>query len=813
MKRTGVRGVFFGVLLAVFLWAVVVPGLAFAAPSGPDVYEPDDSPAAAQVITVDGVKQEHSLYPAYDHDWQKFDAVAGHRYLIQTGPGSPEPTQNQDFYLRLYAADGVTQLAADDDGGPYNYSVIHYTAAVSGTLYIENHSYAYDADTGYYAIRVIDTTTSGATIRGTARVGTAPAAGVLVTVKTSGDPWLTALEDGYSTEDFTTTGADGTYHIGVGEGTQIVRFGGEAYEPQWYSLASTEGEATSFVLAANGERTGVDASLVIIPPIPRVAQLCSLVSVSTTGALGDNSSYDPAVSSNGRFVAFTSYAANFWTPPFTGEHPSQVYLRDRLTGVTSLESLSSAGEVAGQSCYSAGVSDDGRFVVFQSDSTNLVPGIQDSTGRIYLRDRVTRETVCVSVRADGQPTSGDSDEPVISSNGRYVAYYSSDRNLVTGDTNGSKDVFVWDRTTGTTVRASLSSTGVEGARGSRSPSISGDGRYVAFITGNAWAEGDIDSGVESTGDEVDVYVKDMVTGGVVRASVPATPGAVADSWGPAISADGRHVAFGSDAENLVLDDTNRYSDVFLRDLDTNVTTCISRSISGEQANGDSWSPSVNADGSIVVFTSSAGNLVPNDSSGAAPVPAVRAAVERAGSDDVFVRDLGRGAFGMVSLSARGRPGDDDSGDATGISADGKTIVFDSDASNLVANDVNGDSDVLVAAYPLAPPVSPAPPVTLGRPWSPYRVRLGRSFSGWGTMRPKYASGRKGVVSIQCYRLVNGSWVYVKSVSTKTYNMRGWKYTKYAARMSFNKRGTWKMVATRLVGGQLVTSPTRVLHVR
>jgi len=209
------------------------------------------------------------------------------------------------------------------------------------------------------------------------------------------------------------------------------------------------------------------------------------------------------------------------------------------------------------------ISADGRYVAFSSSATNLVAG--DTMGGVFVRDRVKGTTTRVSVSTQGAPAFGA--EPAISADGRYVAFGSGASNLVAGDTNGIVDVFVRDRVAGTTTRVNISTRGAQTAHtdpdtmleDSELPTISADGRYVAFLSG---AGNLVDC---DTNGIVDVFVRDRVRGTTTRVSV-ATRGAQANqrSSEPAISANGRYVAFSSDASNLVRGDTNGSSDVFVR---------------------------------------------------------------------------------------------------------------------------------------------------------------------------------------------------------------------------------------------------------
>jgi Tol biopolymer transport system component len=216
----------------------------------------------------------------------------------------------------------------------------------------------------------------------------------------------------------------------------------------------------------------------------------------------------------------------------------------------------------------------------------------------------------VSVSSTGVQADGQSDQPALSADGRYVAFASDATNLVLGDTNGCRDVFVRDRTTGVTTRVSVASDGAQANGHSYLPALSADGRYVAFVSGASNLDG-------GTSGYWDVFVHDRVTGQTSRVSVSSSGiGSDSISRAPSISADGRYVAFLSEATTLVPDDTNAKMDVFVRDRLLGQTSRVSVSNSGAQGDGHCWSTSISADGRYVAFISDAGNLVPGDQNSA-----------------------------------------------------------------------------------------------------------------------------------------------------------------------------------------------------
>ena len=334
----------------------------------------------------------------------------------------------------------------------------------------------------------------------------------------------------------------------------------------------------------------------------------SRVSVRTNGKQGDGDSYDPSISSDGRYVAFESLATNLVNKDTNGVY--DIFVHDRETGETRRVSVRTNGVQGDDSSYDPSISSDGRYVAFESLASNLVNKDTNSAYDIFVHDRETGETRRVSVRTNGKQGDGGSCNPSISSDGRYVAFYSIATNLVNKDTNGVYDIFLHDRETGKTRRVSIRTNGVQGDSDSYYPSISSDGRYVAFesIATNL-VNGDT-NGVS------DIFVHDRETGKTRRVSV-RTNGKQGDnhSHDPSISSDGRYVAFRSWATNLVNNDTNVKCDIFVHDRETGETRRVSVRTNGKQGDGSSYDSSISSDGHYVAFYSFAPNLVNGDTNG------------------------------------------------------------------------------------------------------------------------------------------------------------------------------------------------------
>ncbi len=283
-------------------------------------------------------------------------------------------------------------------------------------------------------------------------------------------------------------------------------------------------------------------------------------------------------------------------------------------------------------------------------------------------------TTRVSLATGGLQGNAASYAPSLSANGRYVAFYSEASNLVPGDLNGAKDIFWRDRRSGVTERISVSSTGFEANGDSYSPALSADGRFVTYYSAAAnLVPGD-------TNGVYDAFLFDRVTATTSRVSVDSSgvEGNQA-SYYSMLPADGRFVVFQSLASNLVAGDTNGQMDIFLHDNASGVNRRLSVNAAGVQGDDMSEYPSVSADGRRVLFLSRASNLVPGDLNGAS---------------DVFVRDLVSGTLSCVSVDPNGFPGLGTCGYAS-ISGDGQVVAFGSGAPNLVPGDSNGVMDVFV----------------------------------------------------------------------------------------------------------------------
>ena len=444
-------------------------------------------------------------------------------------------------------------------------------------------------------------------------------------------------------------------------------------------------------------RRTLPAALLLLPLAGRAAaQVTSLLSTDAQGQAAGKDAYDPTLSPDGRWVGFFCYDNLLEGGGQRFVH-SDTYLRDRLTGALERISVSS-NEVQGDSySYVPSFTPDLRYVVFVSYATNLAPG--DTNGPypngldVFVRDRVAGTTERVSVGTGGTQGNDHSHSPSISADGRYVAFASDASNLVAGDTNAAGDVFLRDRVAGTTERVSVGPGGAQANGASAVTALSADGRYLAY-TSNAdnLVAGDT-NGVR------DVFVLDRASGTTERASV-GTGGtqANADGFLGTITPDGRYVVFESAASSLVAGDTNGVSDAFLRDRQAGTTERVSVGTGGAQGSGDSVTPSITSDGRHVVFASSSADLVAGDTNG---------------QRDVFVHDRLTGATARVSLATDGAQGTHHCGVfGPAISDDGRFVAFDT-RSSLAEADTNTSNDVYLRDRDYAPLASLCAPGEAG----------------------------------------------------------------------------------------------------
>ena len=460
-------------------------------------------------------------------------------------------------------------------------------------------------------------------------------------------------------------------------------------------------------------------------------QAISLADSSLPVAAGGNSdSSDSVISSDGRFVLFLSSANNLVTNDDNGKFVD-VFLRDRTNGVTTLVSVNQTGVGGGNgNSVSPAASTNGRYVVFESEASNLVANDTNGVSDVFMRDLQTGTTTLVSVNSAGAGGNGASTSPLISPDGRYVAFVSAAGNLVANDTNNANDIFVRDLQNNTTTLVSVSMDGAtSGNGGSDWPTMTPDGRWVAFVSK---ATNLVAGASNNLGD---IYARDLVSGTTiwVGTNVAAIMSGVnsqshpINSYNPVVSDNGNYVAFKSvgaallvlrhnlqtGATDLVSTNTvgntlgfddpsgpdmtpdGRFiafteargaggtglTDVYLWDAQNGTKSLVSANLSGTiSSNAFSDTPAVSADGRFVAFVSDASDLVTNAADG---------------SYQVYLRDVLNGTTKLVSADTSGGVSGDTGGAIPTMTADGRSVAFDSFDGDYVANDNNNAYDVFV----------------------------------------------------------------------------------------------------------------------
>ena len=454
---------------------------------------------------------------------------------------------------------------------------------------------------------------------------------------------------------------------------------------------------------------------------------------------GNGDSVAPRISNDGRFIVFSSSASDLATNG-VGQFKLNVFLHDRASNVTTMVSVNYADAGGGNGNSSAGqVSSNGQFVAFQSEASDLLPGDTNGVSDIFVRDLQAGTNTLVSVAADGGWASGASTEPVMTPDGRWVAFVSAATNLVSGETNGTAGLFVRDVVNGTTKRVCLGGAGASvdvatpvltpdgryvaffstatnlvpgvptATKGevylaevasntitwastnaalaaydvlllnntpSSHPALSDDGRYVAFKTG--WTNGAVSPGGSSPA-AVIFFVYDSLTGTSTILSTNGFPpwANCDDVYGPEMTPDGRFIAY---VEREFAGTTN-YSSVRLWDQQSGTNVLVSAGPDGLwPTNSTSHTPAVSQDGRYVTFLSDATNLVSNLVSNGL---------------HIYRRDLQTSATVLVDADTSGVGSLDELGVIPSLSADGSCLVFATQDGGLVGSDSNNASDVFL----------------------------------------------------------------------------------------------------------------------
>ena len=383
------------------------------------------------------------------------------------------------------------------------------------------------------------------------------------------------------------------------------------------------------------------------------------ISVDTGGTSANNVATGGVMSADGRYVVFQCTATNLVGGDVNGFF--DVFLRDTVTGTTTLLSTATGGTQGNNVSSVAAITDDGRYVFFNSTATNLVGGDTNAVLDVFMRDTQTGVTTRVSTASDGSQANGASQNVDVTGNGAFIGFQSTATNLVGADSNGFSDVFVKNLSTGAVTRVSVADDESQANGNSLVARLSDDGNRVSFVStaSNLTAN-------DTNGAVTDIFVRDIAAGTTTLVSVSTGGGSGdAGSSGASISGNGRYVVFQSDATNLVAGDSNGTTDIFVRDLQTNTTTRVSTATDGSQSNDLSGQAVISADGRYVVFFSLASNLVQGDTNGLR---------------DIFLKDMVTGNVTRLSVAADGSELNDLS-NTPSISADGHYVTFQTQATD------------------------------------------------------------------------------------------------------------------------------------
>ncbi len=387
--------------------------------------------------------------------------------------------------------------------------------------------------------------------------------------------------------------------------------GNQGNSDAWWPKVSDDGQVVVFASPASNLVPGDTNGTLDIFVTDRTTHLTRRVSVASDGTEANDFSLTPTVSADGRYVGFSSGASNL----VHGDTNQQTdaYVHDLETGTTERVSVASDGTAADGLSSAPSLSSDGRYAVFSSDATNLVPGDTNNASDVFLHDRQTGTTVRISQTPQGGPGNGSSRDQSISRDGRFIVFDSMAGNLAAGDTDDTGDVFVYDRQTGTTKLVGGDKDG-ENTTGQ----ISGDGKVVGYSNSGR------------------LFVDVLNTGRTEQVDV-TSGGEAADNWSfaPSLSSDGSKVAFYSTAATLAPGDAYGTYDVFVRDRTAGTTTRVSGGPEGVNGDGASDLPSISGNGRYVAFESTSANLVAED-------------VNK--HYDVFVHDLVSGPEARFALS-------------------------------------------------------------------------------------------------------------------------------------------------------------------
>lgn len=445
------------------------------------------------------------------------------------------------------------------------------------------------------------------------------------------------------------------------------------------------------------------------------------VSVATPNGQTDRGGQRPAINHDGSKVAFWSDSSIM--APGDTNNTGDIFLRDVNADTTIRVNVGPSAAQANDLTFAEiDIDNGGNLIAFASNAKNLIASDNNNFTDVFVYDNGVKATARVSLAPGGAEANGASFRPVISGNGLLVAFRSNATNLVANDTNGLPDIFLFDRSQGQTARVNVAGDGTQANAEdpdapNRNIALGFDGRYIAFDTRASNLVANDNNNVS------DVFVHSRSPQGNTTVRVSVSSAGVqgnAASYYPSMSDNGRYIVFESTASNLVANDTNGRTDIFLHDRDTNAngifdepgsiaTIRVSQLNNSTQANGNSSTPSISANGRYISFWSEASNLVANDTNNAA---------------DIFTYDRQTGNINRVLGVSNVQPAGGNAARISNMSGNGDYVAFESAATNLVASDTNGVGDVFIAKS-----VLPAPSDLVATPVSQNQINLTWSYGG------------------------------------------------------------------------------------
>ena len=420
------------------------------------------------------------------------------------------------------------------------------------------------------------------------------------------------------------------------------------------------------------------SALTFLSPPAQAAGTTERVSLGMGGVQGNGTSYFDDISGDGRWVVFESSAGNLVAG--NPRRENDIYLRDRQLGTTILISVHKLKGRSIAGSHSARMARGSRYVAFDSGAYDLVDGDTNQRDDVFVRDRLANRTILVSQGLGGKPADAQSYLEAFSPTGRFVVFNSYAGNLTTDAPAEYQQIYVRDLVTGRTTRESVNNQGAASDNTNYEAAVNLNGRYVAFVSS---ARNLVPA---DTNRKDDVFLRDRALKRIEVVSVGLN-GKSSNGYSrlPAISDDGRYVAFTSNATDIVPQQTGGDDNAYLRDRASGTTRQIGLAPGGGQPDGDTQVVDISADGRYVLLVSNASNLVPNDTNG---------------TQDLFVWDTSTNSSTRVDLSAANQQVDTGNyviahSYGAGISADGTTVGFEGFGSHYVPGDTNDYWDVFV----------------------------------------------------------------------------------------------------------------------